>query len=52
MRRFPLGVVALASDAVEAFGPPAERDGSRTPAAPIGAEFSTGAPLIQNNPPR
>jgi len=40
-----------ASDAVEVLGPPAERDGSKTPAAPIGSDFSTGVPLIQRNPP-
>ena len=40
-----------ASDAVEALGSPAERDGPKTPAAPIGSGFSTGGPLIQRNPP-
>jgi hypothetical protein len=36
---------------VKALGPPAEREASRTPAAPIGSDFSTGVPLIQRNPP-
>lgn len=40
-----------ASDAERALGPPAEREGPKTPAAPIGSDFSTGVPLIQRNPP-